>query len=110
MGQFSTVDVIRRIGDAVTERFRGGAIEFLVHPADPATLRVSIRFAEDRDHQDELAQLNAIGVTAGVSIERGWATRNLIAIEMPVRPAVGPADRVLRFKADGRPPRSASGA
>jgi hypothetical protein len=109
MGQFSAVDLIARIGDAVIERFRGGAIEFLVHPEDPTKLRLCIRFADDRDCQDDLAQLSGIAMTAGVPIEHGWASRNLIAIEMPVRLAVDPADRVLLFKTDGRKPRLASG-
>lgn len=110
MGQFSTVDLIGRLGDAVIERFRGGAVEFLVDPDDPAKLRLCIRFADDRDYQDDLSQLCDIAMTAGVAIDRGWATRNLIAIEMPVRLAVDPAIRVLSFKTDGRKPRLASGA
>ncbi len=110
MGQFSTVDLIGRIGDAVIERFRGGAVEFLVHPDDPTKVRLCVRFADDRDYQDDLAQLCDIAMTAGVPIDRGWATQNLIGVEMPVGLAVDPAIRVLSFKTDGRKPRLASSA
>lgn len=110
MGQFSTVDLIGRLGDAVIERFCGGAVEFLVDRDDPTKLRLCIRFAADRDYQDDLAQLCHIAMTAGVAIDRGWTTRNLIAIEMPVRLAAHPGLRVLSFKTDGRKPRLASGA
>lgn len=110
MGQFSTVDLIGRIGDAVIERFRRGAVEFLVHPDAPTKLRLCVRFADGRDYEDDLAQLSDIAMAAGVPIDRGWTAGNLIAIEMPVRLAVDPALRVLSFKTDGGKPRLAGGA
>lgn len=110
MAQLSTLGLIGRIGDAVIERFRGGAVEFLVARNDPAMLRLSVRFAEKRDRAADLARLGDIAATAGVAIERGWATPTLIVVEMPVeaRSRAEPAQRVVALTAERRRPRLAS--
>jgi hypothetical protein len=112
MGLMSTVELIGRIGEMVIARFRDGAVEFLVAPDDPATLRLSIRFATAGDHQDDLARLGEIAAAAGAAVARGWATATLVAVEMAVRPqaAVESLNRVLPFSAASRRPRLASRA
>lgn len=107
MGQFSAVDLIGRIGDALIERFRHGAVEFFVHPERPTTLRVSIRFDKARDHREDLAQLSSIAETTGAEIARCWVQRNLIAVELPVQPCLT-SDGVRRRRRDNQPPCSAS--
>jgi hypothetical protein len=110
MGRMSTVQLIGRIGEMVIARFRDGAVEFFVAPDEPATLRLSIRFAAAGDRQDDLARLTAIAAATGVAVARGWATADLIAIEMAVEPqaAAEPFDRVVPFTAASRRPRLAS--
>jgi hypothetical protein len=112
MRRLSTRELIGRIGEAVITRFREGAIEFLVAPHDPATLRLAVRFATQGDHQDDLARLGEIAAAAGVGVARGWATADCAAIEIAVQPqaAAEPLDRVVPFSAAGRRPRLASGA
>lgn len=112
MGLLSTIELIGRIGEMVMARFRDGAIEFFVAPDDPATLRLSIRFAAAGDRQDDLARLTAIAAATGVAVARGWATEDLVAIEMAVQPqaAAAPFDRVVPFTAASRQPRLASRA
>jgi len=106
----STVELIRRIGEQVIASFRDGAIDFLVAPDDPARLCLSVRFAADGDHQDDLARLSGIAAAAGITVARSWATPTLAAIEMTVLPpaAAEPVDRVVPFTAAGRRPRLAS--
>jgi hypothetical protein len=95
MGQFSAVELIGRIGDAVIEYFRSGAIECFVDPDHPSKLRLFIRFAEGGDHQDDLARLSNIAKTAGAEIERRWVDGNVIALEMLVQPCSSRFDRVV---------------
>ncbi|HWG80267.1 MAG TPA: hypothetical protein VN681_10860 [Stellaceae bacterium] len=105
MGLMSAVELIGRIGETVITRFRDGAVEFLVAPDDPATLRLSVRFATGGDHEDDLARLSGIAAAAGVAVARGWAGDSLVAIEMAVQPeaAAVPLDRVVPFAASRRP-------
>ena len=109
MGLMSTIELIGRIGETVIRCFGDGTIEFFVAPDDPATLRLSVRFVAAGDHQDDLARLGEIAAAAGVAVARGWATENLVTIEMAVEPqAAEPLDRVVPFPAEGRRPRLAS--
>ncbi|HKW54996.1 MAG TPA: hypothetical protein VJO12_14985 [Stellaceae bacterium] len=112
MGRLSTIELIGRIGEMAIARFRDGTIEFLVAPDDPATLRLSVRFAAAGDRQEDLARLGEIAAATGAAVARGWATANLVAIEMAVQPqaAAEPLDRVVPFTAESRRPRLASRA
>ena len=106
----STIELIRRIGEQVISSFCDGAVDFLVAPDDPARLCLSVRFAAEGDHQDDLARLSGIAAAAGITVARTWATPTLAAIEMMVQPqqAAAPVDRVVSFTAAGRRPRLAS--
>ena len=110
MGLMSAAELIGRIGETVIAGFRGGAVEFLVAPDDPATLRLSVRFAAEGDHGDDLARLSGIAAAAGVAVARGWAGDSLVAIEMAVKPqaAAAPLDRVVPLAAASRRPLVAS--
>lgn len=106
----STIELIGRIGEQVIASFRDGAIDFLVAPDDPARLCLSIRFAAEGDHREDLARLSGIAVAAGIPVTRSCATPTLVAIEISVQPqaAAEPFDRVVPFTAAGRRPRLAS--
>jgi hypothetical protein len=112
MRLLSTIEVIGRIGERVITQFRDGTVDFFVAPDDPATLRLSIRFADADDRQDDLARLSEIAAAAGIAVARGWAGQTLIAIEMAVQPqaAAAPSDRVVPFTAAACRPRLAGRA
>lgn len=110
MRLLSTIELIRRIGDKVIASFHDGAVDFLAAPENPATLRLSVRFAAAGDHQDDLARLSDIAAASGVAVARSWSGHTLIAIEMAVQPqaAAAPSDRIVPFTAAGQRPRLAS--
>jgi hypothetical protein len=111
MAPISTIELIGRIGETVIDCFRDGSIDFFVAPNDPATLRLSVRFAAAADRRNDLARLGGIASAVGVAVTRGWATDILAAIEMAVEPqaTAEPLDRVVPFTSAARRPRLASG-